>query len=262
MRLLKSSMMAITQDNASREACIALRRRGYSLRLIALELGVSASTVRHHVRDVVVGDVARVNRVYQRGKQLTGALPPSDDLAYFLGVFSGDGSLTRQPRTFKLSISCDGRYPDLIEKYVRLIERLAGRVPKVASRKGGNYFEIYLYGCDLPVLLGVPCGAKSSNGYSVPGWIFTQPSYLKGFVRGLIETDGNVYHEYRNGGWFSRCRFTATHEPIMQAFLRATTLLGYNFRHCGVDARLTVTAEVKRLALELDLTKERVFKYE
>ncbi|MDQ3813345.1 MAG: hypothetical protein M3347_05285 [Armatimonadota bacterium] len=254
--------MAKTKGSVAREQCIALREAGYSTYLIAETVGVSLSTVRYHVRGVKSKTDVICKRPYVRKNQIIGtSLPPSEDLAYLIGVISGDGNLWANSRTCKLGISCDARYPDLIEKYMRLIERLTGRAPSVRARKGGSYFEICLYGKGLSTLLNIPCGAKASNGYAVPEWIFEKPEYVRKFLLGLIETDGGVYHEFRHGGWCSRCRFTAKYEPIMQAFLRASSLLGYNFRRCGDDARLTITAEVKRLVTELDLTKIRTYKY-
>ena len=45
----------------------------------------------------------------------------------------------------------------------------------------------------------------------------------------------------------------------MQAFLRGTQLLGYEFCRVGHDARFTRAVLVKQLALELDLKKNRVY---
>jgi len=188
------------------------------------------------------------------------ALCPSAELAYLIGVICGDGCISAMPRTYALTISCDTRYPDLITTYVALMEHLLGRKPTVRAGKGGTYFEIRLYSKHLPVVLGLTPGAKQQD-YSVPEWIFGDLNYVGPFIRGLIETDGNIYHEYRNKGWCSRCLFTAKVESIMTAFLRGTSLLGYEFRLVPhqYQARLTRTALVKQLALELDLTKNRVY---
>lgn len=187
------------------------------------------------------------------------SLPPSHDLAYLTGVISGDGSISRTSRTFKLAIACDLRYPDLIEKYMALVARVTGRQPHILPR--GNWVEVRVYGCELPTILGLPSGAKSRSGYTVPEWIFDNREYSRKFLLGLIETDGGFYQEFRNSGWSHRCLFTAYNETIMQAFLRAAALLGYAFRRCGNQARLTIGAEVRRLAQELDCRKVRVYNY-
>ena len=222
-------------------------------------LGVSASTVRHHTKDITL-KVPKAKRVYRREDMLPDEtpLPPSDKLAYLIGVMCGDGCLYQHQGsgTVQLCISCDTRYPHLIEIYSALLEELVGREAKVYTR--GNLTEVRLNSLALSQKLGLPTGAKAQD-YPIPAWIWEQDSYMRFWVRGLIETDGNIYHEYRNGGWSSRCRFTAKNKSIMEGFLRATHQLGYPFRQVGYDARLTRTALVKKLALELDMTKERTY---
>jgi lambda repressor-like predicted transcriptional regulator len=249
--------MALPRDIDGEVLC-ELRRRGWSLRLIAQNQGVSASTVRHHTRNVVAG-VPTTKRAVRRANSLEAkALPPSEDLAYLIGVVCGDGSLWQTPRTVQLSISCDARYPELIETYVALIERVLGKAPRVTWHGENTYAEVALYSKSLPTILQLPTG-KKTNDYPVGNWIWDNLGYVRGFLRGLIETDGNVYHEFRKGGWASRCRFTNKSAAIMEAFMRGTALLGYSLRRVQWDARLTVTAEVHRLARELDLKKERVY---
>ncbi len=238
------------------DLCRDLRRQGQSLNLIAQTLGVSASTVRHHCKGIAL-KVPKTKRVYRREEQLDGTpLPPSDKLAYLIGVICGDGCLYQGPRTVQLSISCDIRYPELIETYSGLILELLGR--KAIVRWHETYAEVRVNSKALPEILNLPTGAKAQN-YPIPAWIWEQDSYLRFWVRGLIETDGNIYHEYRNGGWCSRCLFCAKNAAIMESFLRATHHLGYPFRQVGYDARLTRTALVKKLAIELDMTKERTY---
>lgn len=226
---------------------------------IAGQMGISASTVRHHTRDLKVETTHKC--VYRRASQSEAvALPFSSDLAYLIGVICGDGCLTQLPRTCQLIISCDARYLELTAKYVDLIEKLVGRKPSVLTRKNGSYFEIRLANKSFSTMFGLPVGAKAHD-YPVPEWIFEDLNFVRPFLRGLIETDSGVYHEYRNGGWCSRCLFTNKCDSIMRAFLRGSAALGYNFRHVPTQfqARLTISAQVIIFAKELDLTKERVY---
>ena len=241
------------------DRCRKLRRSGQSLRLIAETLDISCSTVRHHTRGIVVEN-PQSKRAYQRDDMLHDEtpLPPSDQLAYLIGVICGDGNLYQGPRGVQLSISCDGNYPDLISIYCDLIFYLLGRDAGISWRNEATYAEVRIASIVLPRKLGLPTGAKAQD-YPIPAWIWEQDSYMKFWVRGLIETDGNIYHEYRNGGWCSRCLFCAKNAAIMEGFLRATHHLGYPFRQVGHDARLTRTALVKKLAADLDITKERTY---
>ena len=238
------------------DQCRDLRRSGQSLRLIAETLDVSCSTVRHHTKGIVL-KIPKKKVIYRRDEMLNATpLPPSDKLAYLIGVICGDGCLWQGPRTVQLCISCDMRYPHLIEIYSGLLEELTGRKAKIVARD--TYAEVRMNSVDLPQILQLPTGAKAQD-YPIPAWIWEQDSYMRFWVRGLIETDGNIYHEYRNGGWCSRCLFTAKNAAIMDGFLKATHHLGYPFRLVRYEARLTRTALVKKLAIELDMTKERTY---
>lgn len=249
--------MAIAR-NVDGDEVRSLRLQGWSQLKIAEELRISASTVRYHCRGIIV-KIPTQKREYRRATMSDGEpLPPSTDLAYLIGVICGDGCISRLPRTYQLSISCDARYPELIETYVDLIHKVLGRVAKKDPTAKGTCVQVRTGDKFMPVLLGLPAGAKQQN-YPVPEWIFSDLDYVLPFIRGLIETDGNIYHEYRNGGWCSRCLFCAKNEAIMQAFLRGTQMLGYEFRRVGHDARFTRTALVKQLSCELDLKKNRVY---
>ncbi|RYX85649.1 hypothetical protein EON83_04740 [bacterium] len=249
--------MAIARNVDGNEVRL-LRTQGWSLNKIAEHLGVSQGAVRHHSQGIVVKAPTQ-KREYRCATMSDGKpLPPSADLAYLTGIICGDGSISSMPRTYALTIACDARYPELIDTYRELVEKLLQRKPSIYAGKENTYFGIRLYDKYLPTILGLPAGAKQQD-YPVPEWIFSELDYVRPFIRGLIETDGNIYHEYRNGGWCSRCLFCAKNESIMQAFLRGTKLLGYEFRRIKHDARFTRTALVKQLALELDLKKNRVY---
>lgn len=251
--------MALTQENRSREDCIALREQGYSLRGIAERLSVSASTVRYHTRRVPAPFrlIPRPKKERLPGEAVR--LEPSEDLAYFWGIFSGDGSLTNLPRTCQLNISCGNDYPFLIERYADLLERLFGKKPGQDRRK--NWTNLRLYLKILPEILEIPCGKKSENGFSVPEWIWSEPGYVTAFLRGLIETDGGIYRIYHRGGEFWQAVFTATVPAVMEAFQRSVVYLGYSFRRSGAVCRLSKTAEVLRLIEDLKIEKVRQYQY-
>ncbi len=201
-----------------------LRKSGDSLRLIAQKTGVSLTTVRRHACDIVVKTQAeRGPRGRRRQEDMSGPLPLSADFAYFLGVFAGDGSLTALPRTYQLRIACHSAQQELTAKHLALLTRVTGRMPAVRLRRDCNGMDIVLYGMNLPVLLGLPCGRKQTNGFIIPPWVFEMRESARGFVRGLIETDGGIYKRARpDKGRTWECILTAHNPEIMNAFLRAT----------------------------------------
>jgi hypothetical protein len=185
--------MAIAR-NVDGDEVKMLWRSGWSLLMIAEHLRVSQSTVRHHCKGIVVKRPSN-KRPYIRANMSDGVpLLPSIDLAYLIGVICGDECISLMPRTHALTISCDARYPELIETYSNLIETLLKRKPTIRAGNGDTYFEIRLYSKQLPTILGLPAGAKQQD-YPVPEWIFEDLDFVRPFIRGLIETDGNIYHE-------------------------------------------------------------------
>lgn len=194
-----------------------LRCQGWSLGKIAEHMGVSQSTVRHHTR--AMAPIAPTHKRPYRRADMSDGLPllPSRELAYLIGVICGDGCIYQQPRTYQLSISCDASYLDLIQTYAALVEKLLGRPTSQDATIKGTCVQVPLADKHLPVLLRLPAGAKAQD-YPIPEWIWDDLDYVRPFLRGLIETDGNVYHEYRNKGWCSRCIFTAKNASIWRRF--------------------------------------------
>jgi hypothetical protein len=130
-------------------------------------------------------------------------LQPSEEVAYFWGIFSGDGSLSQFPRTQCLCIACDSSHVDLILTYSNLLQKLLEKRVGTYQRRNCTYLRVY--GKVLSEKTGFPCGTKSKNGFALPEWIWTDKTYLRAFVRGLIETDGGFYQVQHHGGEFWFC---------------------------------------------------------
>ncbi|MBX3063171.1 MAG: hypothetical protein KF726_09365 [Anaerolineae bacterium] len=188
-------------------------------------------------------------------------LPPSENLAYLIGIISGDGCLYQFATTVELIITCDDRYPELIIKYEALLRMMITGNVRIQHSNQGNYTVIRLINPDLPVLLNLPTGSKAKNEFQVPEWIFQTVEFVKPFLRGLIETDGGIYVINRGEATGWHCHFTAFNENIMRAFLRGVELLGYEFKRYKKTARLSTTPKVKSLIQTLEITKFREYTY-
>ncbi|MBI5029988.1 MAG: LAGLIDADG family homing endonuclease [Chloroflexi bacterium] len=188
-------------------------------------------------------------------------IDPSVDFAYLIGVIAGDGCITRAGHVYKLEISCDAAYPELIVIFQDLIARLTGLRTTSIKVKGKRCVRVVANSAGIPELLGLPPGAKSKNGFRVPEWIFENVEYVKAFVRGLIETDGTVAEVYRHGGWYAHIHFSAANPIIMDAFLRAVEILGYSFKRVGPKAYMANTALARKFAAELGIAKSKTYVY-
>jgi DNA-binding transcriptional regulator WhiA len=114
-------------------------------------------------------------------------------LAYITGVALGDGNLSRVNRAVRLRISCDLKYPNLINE---VKEKLAIISPynKINQRKvKGNCVDIYCYSNDWEDTLGWKVGSKLVQQVSTPNWIFQRKKYIVACLKGLLQTDGSIY---------------------------------------------------------------------
>jgi hypothetical protein len=198
----------------------SLCAESWSQRKIAEHLRISRSCVRHHCKDIAVKSPTQKRGYWRATMSAEEPLQPSVNLAYLTGVICGDGCIYKLPRTYQLSISCDTQYPDLIETYIALIHSVLGRPASKHATAKANCVQVRVASKSLPVILGIPTGAKQQDS-PVPEWIFTDLDYVRPFIRGLIETDGNIYHEYRNGGWCSRCFSAPRMKPSCKPFCGA-----------------------------------------
>jgi len=121
--------------------------------------------------------------------------------AYVVGLAIGDGNLSNpNGRAVRLRITCDTKYPALIEKIRSSLEALLpkNRVSIIGSK--GNFVNVSVYSNHLELLLGWKAtgGSKHKQQICIPEWISSDPALTIPCLRGLIETDGSVY---RDGGY-------------------------------------------------------------
>ena len=113
--------------------------------------------------------------------------------SYLLGMYLGDGHLTRFPRTLRLQIDLDSRYPGIIGECVRAVRRVMplNRVT-VYRRRPDNVVHVGCYSQRWPALLPQHGpGLKHTRSVELEDWqraiTHEHPELL---IRGLIHSDG------------------------------------------------------------------------
>jgi intein/homing endonuclease len=117
-------------------------------------------------------------------------------LAYVVGVALGDGNLSNpNGRATRLRITCDLKYPKLIQKIRTSLATLLPKNKVSIVGKSGNCLDISCYSNRWEGLLGwyAKKGSKLIQNVSIPIWIKTNHEYKINCLRGLIETDGSIY---------------------------------------------------------------------
>jgi LAGLIDADG-like domain/Homeodomain-like domain len=120
----------------------------------------------------------------------------ADDYAELLGMYLGDGCISPAPRTSRLRIALDAKYPVIIEELRRLLARAfpENRVALVEAPGGTMYF-VSVHSSHLPCLFPQHGpGHKHTRAIKLESWQqrLVQASPFA-FLRGCIRSDGCVF---------------------------------------------------------------------
>ncbi|HLD87146.1 MAG TPA: hypothetical protein VJB12_03700 [Candidatus Nanoarchaeia archaeon] len=127
----------------------------------------------------------------QRGLILP--IEPSEELAEFLGILTGDGYMNHYPYQGKYLIEIAGDSRSDKEYFVEvsnLISTLFGLKPTVRYLKGQNTMNLRMMSkgmFNFLLLCGFKRGRKEQIG--IPLWIKEEERYMNAFLRGLADTD-------------------------------------------------------------------------
>lgn len=121
-----------------------------------------------------------------------------ENLAYLVGLALGDGNLSNpNGRAVRLRITCDKKYPKLIERVIFLLQKLFPKNKIGVINRKDSCVDISCYSNKLEDILGWKAkeGSKIEQKISVPDWIKKDLNYIKPCLKGLIETDGSIYYD-------------------------------------------------------------------
>ena len=154
--------------------------------------------------------------------------------AYLLGLYLGDGMLSIGPRhVWRLRVSLDARYPQIIERGRRAIADVCGRGPGATSRPG--CVEIWSYWKHWVCLFPQHGrGRKHERLIGLEAWqrnlVVAHPGE---FLAGLIQSDGCRVLNRVKGHVYPRYFFSNLSGDIRELFAWACTLVGVESRNAG-----------------------------
>jgi hypothetical protein len=152
---------------------------------------------------------------------------------YLLGLYLGDGCLSRQPNgVYKLRINCAIRYPHLIEECRRAMSVVTGtgRLPALVEKVG--CMEVYASWNHWPCVFPQhERGRKHERRIRLEGWqedlARLHPDAL---LRGLLHSDGCRVLNWVNGTAYPRYLFTNHSQDILGIFCWACDIYGVAWR--------------------------------
>jgi hypothetical protein len=153
-----------------------------------------------------------------------GATVPARPYAYLLGMYLGDGCISRTPRTFHLRVSLDARYPAIIDECARSIRAVRpGKQMPVGRVKAPGCIVLSAHWNHWPCMFPQHGrGPKHRRQIRLVPWqegiAEANPDLL---LRGLIHSDGCRVINRVNGGEYPRYMFTNHSDDIRAIFAMA-----------------------------------------
>ena len=233
------------RPTAEVEEVLRLVAAGWTQRDISTRTGVPVATIRNWVR----GRVPRIAREELDGVRfcpLCGAPEhdptelPTNDYAYLLGIYLGDGQLVHQRgRSYSLRVALDVAYPGIIEEVMTAITSVRGRRPWSTRDRRTACVRIVSYWKQWPCLFPQHgAGRKHRRAIRLAPW---QQSFVSStpepFLRALIQTDGwrgmNREHVKGRDYAYPRYQFSNRSTDIRRLFTDACDLIGVEWRPWG-----------------------------
>jgi hypothetical protein len=155
--------------------------------------------------------------------------------AYILGMYLGDGNITKLRNVFRLRITLDARYPQIIEDAraaitVLLPENRVGIVNLMKNGKLSCVDVSSLYKFWPLVLPQHGVGKKHKRTIALEPWQQRiVDAYPLDFWRGLYHSDGSRFSNIVNGKDYPRYQFSNESQDILRIFMNTCDRLGLNY---------------------------------
>jgi hypothetical protein len=153
---------------------------------------------------------------------------PAPAYSYLLGMYLGDGCVSRCRRVWRLRVTLDNKYPGIIERCREAIDILMPGQSAATLRLPKNCTEVSMYSKHWPCLFPQHGpGKKHLRPIRLEPW---QEVLVKGateqFVRGLIDSDGCRVVANDRGVKSVRYHFSNRSDDIRGLFCSALDDLG------------------------------------
>lgn len=154
----------------------------------------------------------------------------STELAEFIGICAGDGSINTYQLTISLNDEDDYEYLQWVKQTIECIFQVDVTLHKKKHSKCTNLVVSSKNLTDFLVKLGLPRGDKIRAGLDMPNWIQKNNAYQKAFIRGLFDTDGSIYLETHNKSYktysYPRMSIVSSSEALRVSLLGTFNALG------------------------------------
>lgn len=225
-------------DIDTRKRALALVAQGRSMNSVSKQMGVSRAAIRDwKVRIEPLPSVAKRGECV-RCRPAPGVPADPEAYAYLLGLYLGDGCVSRQPRgNYSLRIACADAWPGLIDACTDAI-RAVRPENKVCRVRNKGCVAVTSYSIHWPCLIPQHGpGRKHERSIALEPW---QESIVGAhswpFIRGLIHSDG--------------CRITNWTTRLVAGRRKRYEYPRYFFTNKSDDIRKLFTDTLDRVGVE------------
>jgi hypothetical protein len=169
--------------------------------------------------------------------------------SYLLGVYLGDGHITREPRTYRLHIYLDARDTRVIDLVADAMRRVLP-INRVGFRRRPSVVVVNAYSQQWPVLLPQHGpGKKHLRPIVLAPWQRAiVDRYPEDFLRGLLDSDGCRHRRIVGGRDYPAYSFSNRSEDILTLFGRTCDAINLRWRRASHDTiSIARRLDVRRL---------------
>lgn len=221
-------------------------RQNFSIGEIAKRLSIAEATVFQRIRRLgLVPNPSRKSKYRNKRQDVVIPVVHTEGLAELVGVMLGDGHISHFQSVVTLGTK-EASYAVYVQK---LFEKVFGAKAKISLRKGG-YRDVYLGSTEVTKWFrenGL-VSHKVKGQVAPPKWVFDTSEFMRGFVRGVFDTDGSIYR-LRFGLQIS---FTNHSIPLLRALQSA--LMQLQYKTSAISARklyITRKSEIRKFLEEI-----------
>jgi hypothetical protein len=153
------------------------------------------------------------------------------DLAELFGIIIGDGGITK----YQVIVTLNGEVDRLYSKFVvNLFQKLFKLKPSINKTKSKAINIVFSRSniVDFLVSKGLKLGDKLAQNLSIPKWIMKSREYKIRCLRGMVDTDGCIFHEtHKIKGkvyTYPRLNFTSASPLLVEQSINILRELGFN----------------------------------
>ena len=192
---------------------------------IARKTGIPRTTIRDWRRTTAESPRRARRESDEHERQLHSI--PVRPYCYLLGLYLGDGYINRSARVWRLRVTLDSRYPQIIADCCRAMEDLMiGQHAYTLAR--GGCVDVSMYSKRWPSLFPqLGPGRKHERDIRLETWQQTLVNRdTEGFIRGLIHSDGCRVVANDRGVRSVRYHFSNRSDDIIGLYCAALDTLG------------------------------------